>query len=229
MITKLQLISTYTCPFVQRARILLEEKGADYEILYIDLMDQPTWFKELSPLGTVPIMRISNNGQESILFESQVICEYLDETIEPRLHPSAALERAINRAWIEYASSITGALTRYSFCESEIELSEKLDELQRLLGRLEELLIDRGQSPFFNGEHFSITDAAYAPFATRYFVLEKYLPTNLLEHYPHVKDYLGILNRRNSVTRSIIDDFDIEYGKRIMAKDGFLARYFPNS
>ncbi|MDX1655109.1 MAG: glutathione S-transferase N-terminal domain-containing protein, partial [Candidatus Competibacteraceae bacterium] len=69
----LQLVSFDLCPFVQRSVIALKEKGAQFEIAYIDLKDPPEWFKKLSPLGKVPLLRVG----EEVLFESAAINEYL--------------------------------------------------------------------------------------------------------------------------------------------------------
>ena len=65
-------------------------------------------FLKLSPLGKVPLLRVSAEGRpDAILFESSVICEYIEETQSgPRLHPADPLERARHRAWMEFGSSI---------------------------------------------------------------------------------------------------------------------------
>lgn len=55
---KLTLISFPTCPFVQRAVIALNEKGVDFDVIYIDLANKPEWFLEISPLGKVPVLKV---------------------------------------------------------------------------------------------------------------------------------------------------------------------------
>ena len=72
----LALISHNLCPYVQRAAIALEEMGIKYHRVDIDLDDPPDWFRQLSPLGKVPLLRINN---EELLFESAVIAEYVNE------------------------------------------------------------------------------------------------------------------------------------------------------
>ena len=44
----------------------------------------------ISPLGKTPVLLVD----DAPVFESAVICEYLDETLALRLHPADALERA---------------------------------------------------------------------------------------------------------------------------------------
>lgn len=96
--TSLKLVSFDLCPYVQRAAIVLAEKGVPFERITIDLADKPNWFIALSPLGKVPLLQVG----DTVLFESAPIVEYLDEVYSPRLHPAAALDRARHRAWIEF-------------------------------------------------------------------------------------------------------------------------------
>jgi glutathione S-transferase len=42
-----KLISSATCPFVQRSAITLEHKHVPYEIEFVDLANKPQWFLEL--------------------------------------------------------------------------------------------------------------------------------------------------------------------------------------
>ena len=77
-----KLISSATCPFVQRSAITLEYKRVPYEIEFIDLNDKPKWFLEISPTGKVPVLVVRDGDREIVLFESAVINEYLDEITE---------------------------------------------------------------------------------------------------------------------------------------------------
>ena len=96
--SKPKLISFKLCPYVQRSVILLKEKGVDYDIEYIDVYDPPEWFLALSPTGKVPILQVEG----TVLFESAVISEYIDEVYAPALHPSSSIKKAQNRAWMEF-------------------------------------------------------------------------------------------------------------------------------
>ena len=102
----LTLISHPLCPYVQRAAIAMAEKGIAIERIDIDLGDKPAWFLQLSPLGKTPVLLV--DGQP--VFESAVICEYLDETVAPRLHPQDALARARHRGWMEFGSAVLSAI-----------------------------------------------------------------------------------------------------------------------
>lgn len=91
-----ELITHVLCPYVQRSVIVLREKNIPYRRTDIDLADKPDWFREISPLGKVPILV---TGERRSLFESAVICEYLNDITPGSLHPEDALERAEHRAW----------------------------------------------------------------------------------------------------------------------------------
>ncbi len=107
MPAELELVSHLLCPYVQRAVIALGEKGVAHERRYIDLAEKPAWFTAISPLGKVPLLRVKPaDGGEAVLFESAVICEYLEDTQPNPLHPRDPLDRARHRAWIEVASAM---------------------------------------------------------------------------------------------------------------------------
>ena len=102
LMPNLTLISHNLCPYVQRTRIVPDEKSIPHVRRYIDLADKPDWFREISPLGKVPLLQIAG----AVIFESAVIFEYLDEVTPGSLHPDDPLQKAHHRAWIEFASTI---------------------------------------------------------------------------------------------------------------------------
>ena len=130
---KPQLISFKLCPFVQRSVIVLQEKGVEYDIEYIDINNPPDWFKAISPLGKVPVLRVG----ETVVFESAVIMEYLDEVNPPSLHPAEPLRKAQNRAWIEFASSLFMSLHGLVSAENEAAYQTAESELRGKLAQLD--------------------------------------------------------------------------------------------
>src|SRR5438309_1956354 len=111
MAAALKLISHKLCPYVQRAVIALTEKGVPFERIDIDLADKPDWFLKISPLGKVPMLLVETADGEAVLFESNVICEYIEDTqAGAKLHPRDALKRAQHRAWMEFGSTILSEL-----------------------------------------------------------------------------------------------------------------------
>ena len=85
-----ELISFKLCPFVQRSVITLKHKGVPFEVKYIDLENKPDWFLRLSPTGKVPVLKVG----DTVLFESAVINEYLNDVNPPSMHPADPLDRA---------------------------------------------------------------------------------------------------------------------------------------
>src|SRR6195256_287546 len=111
MAVPLRLISHKLCPYVQRAVIALTEKGTAFERIDIDLANKPDWFLAISPLGKVPVLSVGSDGGEVALFESNVICEYIEDTQGgTKLHPQDPLQRAQHRAWMEFGSTILSEL-----------------------------------------------------------------------------------------------------------------------
>ena len=128
MMPALTLVSHALCPYVQRAAIMLTDKGAAFERRDVDLAHKPDWFKAVSPLGKTPVLLV---GAVPV-FESAVICEYLDDTIAPRLHPEGALERARHRAWVEFASAVLNSIATFYNASDEESLGQRAEELRAL-------------------------------------------------------------------------------------------------
>ena len=85
------LYSGTTCPFSQRCRLVLFEKGMDFEVRDVDLFNKPEDISTMNPYGQVPILV----ERELILYESNIINEYIDERFpHPQLMPADPLMRA---------------------------------------------------------------------------------------------------------------------------------------
>ncbi|MEX0304883.1 MAG: glutathione S-transferase family protein [Leisingera sp.] len=149
----LHLISHHLCPYVQRAVIVLSEKSIPHSRTYIDLADKPDWFRELSPLGRVPLLETGGR----VLFESQVIAEYLDETTPGSLHPEDPLERARHRAWIEFGSDTLAAIGKLYNAPDEAGFAHAAEAVR---GRLERIAPEV-EGPFFAGGSFHMVDGVW--------------------------------------------------------------------
>jgi glutathione S-transferase len=204
MSPSLKLVSFELCPFVQRSVIALEEKGAAYEIDYIDLTAKPEWFLELSPTGKVPLLLVQPaEGQQVVLFESSVIAEYIDETLgDERLHPVDPLERALHRGYVELASALTGDMYRLTVATDEESLEQARAAAQLKLERV--LALWRG--PFFAGERLSLVDAALAPALQRLRWCEELRAELGLVGQGKAAAYCDALLARPSVVASTVPD-----------------------
>ena len=58
--TKYLLVSFKTCPWVQRAAIVLREKKIDFEFRHIEPDNCPDWFLAISPHKKVPVLRLDD-------------------------------------------------------------------------------------------------------------------------------------------------------------------------
>ena len=198
--TRLELVSFKTCPFVQRAAIVLHEKAVPFVITYIDQNNKPDWFLKISPLGKVPLLKVD----DTVLFESAVIAEYLDEAYPPPLHPADALRRAHNRAWIEFSSTLLSsqfqmlmAPDRAAFDAAAVRFGELLDRLEAELGA----------GPFFNGAALALVDCAFAPVFMRMTIMEPYLELDVFAQRPRLKAWSEALLARAAVRQSVVPGF----------------------
>ena len=209
-----KLVSFDVCPYVQRSVITLQEKGVPYEIEYIDLNNKPEWFMQLSPLGKVPILMV----EDTIIFESATINEYLDETAPGRkLQPADPLRRAHNRAWIEFTSTVLVTRNQMQHAKTEQETRRLAAIVNGQLARLEEQ-IDNG--PFFNGNDFSLVDAAAAPLFQRLaWLLELAPDLGVLDDLPKVTAWSAALLQRESVKSSTVADIRERYLSYLQSAD----------
>jgi len=77
----MKLIHSPTSPYARKARILIREKGLDIEEVATVPFDDEDVLHSANPLGKVPALI---NG-ESTIYDSPVICEYLDALDKPWL------------------------------------------------------------------------------------------------------------------------------------------------
>ena len=167
---------------MQRAVILMRAKGVEFDVTYINLREKPDWFLKISPHGKVPVLSV--DGQP--LFESNAIAEFLDETVPPRLHPDDPLKRARNRAWTDFVPTFASAITGITYAKSAEDVAAGAEKAKAAFARVEAALAtERAEpGPYFNGPHFSLVDAAYAPFLQRLDIVEKALKTGTDRRLP---------------------------------------------
>jgi glutathione S-transferase len=201
----LTLISHKLCPYVQRAVIALNEKEVAFERIDIDLADKPDWFTAISPLGKVPVLRVRDDGGEAILFESNVICEYIEETQPgPKLHPADPLQRAQHRAWMEFGSAILSDLWGLETTQDAAVLDAKARAVAAKFARVELAL---GAGPFFAGESFSLVDAVFAPIFRYFDVFDRLVDLGIFNATPKVRTWRAQLAQRASVQRAVGPDY----------------------
>ncbi len=227
MPSKPMLCSFKTCPWVQRAAIVLRAKNIDYDITYIDRDHRPDWFLAISPHAKVPVLRI---GENDALFESNAISEYLDETAEPRLHPADALARARNRAWTDYVGTFASSISSAMYSDSEEEFTRNTAKIAGPFGKLDEALAKRGNAgPFFNGAKLSLVDAAYAPFLQRYTFMDALRPLGIIEKYPHLKAWRDALLAAPAVKSSTVPNIEAVWQENLIIRKRWLGKFVSDS
>ena len=158
---------------------------------------------------------------EAVLFESAVICEYLDEVSPPSLHPPEPLQRAVNRAGVEFSSELFVDLYRLSAAGRAEEFERAAPRAREKLERLEAQL---GEGPYFNGPRFALVDAAVAPAFMRMALMEEMRPLGLLDGLPKVRRWSEALLERESVRTSVVPEFPELFRDSLKERGGYLVR-----
>jgi len=197
---KLELISHHLCPYVQRAVITLLEKDIPHERTYIDLSHKPDWFRQISPLGKVPLLKVD----EEVLFESAVICEYLNEITPGSLHPADPLQKAKHRSWIEFGSNILNCIAGFYNAPNQESFEQKRDELTSKFLWIEQFLSDGG---YFAGATFSLVDGVYGTIFRYFDVFDMVAEFDIFAKTPKVKNWRQLLQTRSSIQRAVTEDY----------------------
>jgi glutathione S-transferase len=222
MSQQLRLVSHHLCPYVQRAVIALTEKGVAHERTYIDLSNKPDWFKAISPLGKVPVLLVDG---DTPLFESAVICEYLEETAPgPRLHAEDALERARDRAWIEFASATLNDIWGFYTAPDAASFEKKRADLAGKFGWLEQAI---GAGPYFAGKRFGLVDAAFGPVFRYFDVFELFMDAGTFDATPKVNRWREALATRPSVKNAVTEDYGPRLAAFLSSRNSHMSRLMP--
>jgi glutathione S-transferase len=223
---KYLLVSFKTCPWVQRAAIVLREKNIDFEFRHIEPDNRPDWFLAISPHKKVPVLRVDDTVS---LFESNAIAEYLDETVPPRLHPEDPVARAVNRAWTDYVPTFVSVATGAAYSDTEADFNKAVAEIPVPFERLERALEKQGAGPFFNGAAYSLVDAAYAPFLQRYFFLDRIRTIGHIEKFPRLKAWADALIARPSTHSFPPGEFEALYRRNVKLRDKWLSQFIEST
>jgi glutathione S-transferase len=165
----IKLYDFLPCPFGQKVRIVLAEKGLSYELVQIDLTQgehRKPDFLRLNPFGRVPVLV----DEDTTVYDSTIIAEYLeDEYPEPPLLPavgSSAL-RARARTWEDFADSsftpqVGQLMGELGKPEHERDPA-RLQRVQTLIGRALDFVNHELQGQEFLASQFSVADIGFVP------------------------------------------------------------------
>lgn len=160
----MNLYSGTTDPFSHRCRIVLFEKGMDFEVIDVDLYNKPEDIAVINPYNRVPVLV----DRDLVLYESNIINEYIDERFpHPQLMPPDPIMRARARQLLH-----TFEHELFAHLEA-LEANQKgLDKNRgHVRDQLTQLAPIFTKQKFMLGDEFSMLDVAIAPLLWR------------LEHY----------------------------------------------
>lgn len=215
---ELTLISHTLCPYVQRAAIVLAEKGAAFERRDVDLANKPDWFLGISPLGKTPVLLVGTQP----VFESAVICEYLDETVAPPLHPAEPLSRARHRGWMEFGSAVLNLVGSFYTAPDATALQARREELVARFAQLEQALPEHG--PYFAGGKFSMVDAVFGPVFRYFEVFEQIGEAGFFDATTKVRAWRHALAQRPSVQQAVSPQYAGLLRQFLLARNSELSR-----
>ncbi|MED5618168.1 glutathione S-transferase family protein [Ideonella sp. BN130291] len=215
--TSLTLVSHPLCPYVQRAAIVLAEKGQAFERRDIDLAHKPAWFLAVSPLGKTPVLLVDGEA----IFESAVICEYLEDTLVPALHPTDPLRRAQHRSWMEFGSGVLNAIAGLYNAPEADTLASRAHGLRQMFEQLEAVL---GEGPYFEGPRFSVVDAVFGPVFRYFDVIDRIADFGLWTGLPRLVAWRGALAQRPSVEGAVAPSYPDALLKFLRERNSELGR-----
>jgi glutathione S-transferase len=165
----MKLYDFLPCPFGQKVRIVLAEKGLAYELVQIDLAQgeqRKPDFLRLNPFGRVPVLV----DEELTIYDSTVIAEYLeDEYPEPPLLAAvgASSARARARSLEDFADAsftpqVGQLMAELTKPESERDAA-RVQRLQQLVERMLTFLNHELQGQEYLTGQFSVADIAFVP------------------------------------------------------------------
>ena len=194
------LYSGTTCPYSQRCRFVLFEKGMDFEIRDIDIVNKPKNIKNMNPYGKLPILV----ERDLVLYESNIIDEYIDERFpHPQLMPDYPSMRARTRLFLhnfekELFIHVSTLENHKLISNKKILDNARLSIKERLL-KISPMLI---KNRYILGDEFSMLDVAIIPLLWRL-------------------DYYGIKLPKNAMPLK-------NYAERIFSRPAYIESLTPS-
>ncbi len=170
----MKLYSNSTDPFSHRCRIVLFEKGMDFEVIDVDLSNKPEDLSILSPYSDSPVLV----ERDLVLTDANIINEYIDERFpHPQLMPADPVMRARARLFLkDFENQLFVHMKALESNEKSKKdaakkiVTETLIQLTPIITKQEYLL----------HEEYSMLDVAMAPLLWRIDHYEIKLPNSCL-------------------------------------------------
>ncbi|MDD3883733.1 MAG: glutathione S-transferase N-terminal domain-containing protein [Gallionella sp.] len=156
----MRLYSGTTCPYSHRCRIVLYEKGMDFEVIDVDLMNKAEDVAIINPYNRVPVLV----ERDLVLYEANIINEYIDERFpHPQLMPPDPVMRGRARLFLHrfeqelYSNVDIIEQNGKTADKARAAIRDNLTQVSQILVKQKYLL----------GEEFSMLDVAIAPLLWR--------------------------------------------------------------
>ena len=157
----MRLYSGTTCPYSHRCRIVLFEKGMDFEVIDVDLMNKAEDVATINPYNKVPVLV----ERDLVLYEANIINEYIDERFpHPQLMPPDPVMRGRARLFLHRFEQ-----ELYSQVEMiEHGVAKSSDKARAVIrDNLTQFAQILTKQKFLLGDDFSMLDVAIAPLLWR--------------------------------------------------------------
>lgn len=214
----LTVIGGNVSPFVRKVRVFCAEKGIEYELEPVNPFAAPEGFREISPLGRIPVLR---DGDRHVP-DSSVICQYLErKNPEPALLPDD-IDELTRTLWLEeymdggfvpkagpdvFLKLVIGPLMSGKDPDETEPLRVANEELPAYYAYLEKEL---GDEEFYVGGRLTLADIAVAsPFVN----LRHAGIAPARSRFPKLRAFLDRMHARPSFKACIEEETPV-FGKR---------------
>ena len=197
----MNLYSGTTCPFSQRCRIVLYEKGMDFQIIDVDMYNKPEDIAVMNPYNRLPVLV----ERDLILYEANIINEYIDERFpHPQLMPGDPVARARVRLFLfnfekELFTHVNTLEGRGGIKATDKDLEKARSQIRDRLTQLAPIF---QKNRYMLGDDFSMLDVAIAPLLWRL-------------------DYYGIELSKNAAPL-------LKYAERIFSRPAYIEALTPS-
>lgn len=155
------LYSGTTCPYSQRCRIVLFEKGMDFQVIDVDMTNKPEDLAVINPYNRVPVLV----ERDLVLYEANIINEYIDERFpHPQLMPADPVMRARARLFLHnFEDQLFDHIADIE--SGDVKTADNARAIVR--DNLTQIAPIFNKQEYMLGDEFSMLDVAIAPLLWR--------------------------------------------------------------
>ena len=195
----MKLFITPNSPYARKVRVVLTEKRIECELIEVVLAAPDCPVNEFNPLGKVPTLVLDDG---TALYDSSVICEYLDKKT-PVMHLIPQAKRIEVKRWEALADGVCDAAVAIMLeGRRDAQDASVIARQQLKVDRgLAQLANDLGEARFCVGNALSLADIALC--CTLAYVNMRLPQTDWRGDYPHLAALFDQVTARPSFTTSL--------------------------